>query len=252
MSVIRLDNGLRIQPLHEYLGPREEDYLFLMNEHPPDTKLKHGDLVFLTHVPSRIRDNDWFDEYGVPRYWKVQFVVSMYQFEMHTTMQSFHFDSDQAVTYLERTGTMHPRDYRKPMVYAHGFPHGDNPNTACWFPERILRRLVLRTEDVDWEPTLDEFKTSFEGYQSHECLGGFVLDLAPDLYGESCELIGGPLSHEEATFDTAAHMGLEASMMTKRRAREYEQMYRNGDPDHDHDVFSDPFDGEIVRAGWDY
>lgn len=251
MSVIRLDTGLRIQPLADELGPREEDFLFLMAEYPPDTKLKHGDIVFLTHVPPRIREDDWFNEFGVPRYWKVQFVVSMYQYELHVAMQTFMFDSDQAVTYLERTGCLHPREYRKPMVYAHGFPHGDNPNTAQWFPERILRRLVLRTADVDWEPTLDEFKTPFEGYASHECRGGFVLDLAPDLYGEDCELIGGPLSHEESTFDTAAKMGLEESMMVKRTARDYEKVYRYSDPDHDHDVFVDPFDGEIVRGGWD-
>ena len=40
-------------------------------------------------------------------------------------------------------------------------------------------------------------------------------------------------------------------MMVKRTARDYEQVYRYGDPDHDHDVFVDPFDGEIIRGDWD-
>lgn len=249
MSVIRLDDGLRVQPLSELLGPREEDYLLLMREYPPDTKLKHGDLAYLTHVPPSIRESDWFAEFGVPRYWKVQFVVSMYQYEMHSAMQSYHYDADQAVMYLERVNLLHPKEYRTPMVYAHGFPHGDNPNTAMWFPERILRRLVLRTEDVDWEPTLDEFRTHFTGYDSHECMGGFVLDLAPDLYAKG-ELLGKPLSHEEATFDTAASMGLEESMMVKRSAREYEDVRYGQNPDREHDVFLDPWDGEIVRTGY--
>lgn len=235
------DSDLRLQQLGN-LTDRELHYLWLMKEHPPDSRLKHGDICYLQRATPRLYHSPFFREHGVPRFWKVQFVVSAYQFELHNAMQLTPFDGDQAITYLDSAGFDFDQA-REPVVYAHGFPHGDNPNTAMWFPEGALRKLCLRTADVDWEPVLDEFQTPFYGYDTHALPGRFTLDMAPDRYAKGLR-IGGPLSHEEPTFDTMATLHLESAMMTKEDPRVI-RAYADVDPEHD--VFVHPWDdmGEL-------
>jgi hypothetical protein len=236
VTMLLREHGMRLQQIGD-LSDREHQFLWMMQEYPPESQLQHGDICYLDHVSPRLLHNPHFVEFGFPRFWKVQFVVSAYQFEMHNAMQNTGFGGDQAYTYLDAGGF----DFRRanePVVYAHGFPHGDNPNTTQWFPETCLRKLCLRTEDVDWEPVLDEFRTPFHGYDHGSLRGGFVLDMAPDRYAEGLHL-GGPLSHEEPTFHAAASVGLEAAMMTKEDPRLI-RTYTDVDPDHD--VFVHPWD----------
>ncbi|RLA42158.1 MAG: hypothetical protein DRQ64_00250 [Gammaproteobacteria bacterium] len=206
--------GLRLQQLND-LSDRDHDYLRLMERHPARTEFKHGDICYLQRITPRLLENPYFSEHGIPRFWKVQFVVSTYQFELHNAMQSTGFGGDQAVAYLDSVDF----DYdncrsQAPVIYAHGFPHGDNPNTAEWFSEKVLKRMCLRTQDVDWEPVLDEFKTPFYGYDKNLIQAGFALDMAPDHYADGLNLRR-PLRHEEDAFEIAASMGLEERMMTR-------------------------------------
>jgi len=223
---------LRLQQIDD-LDIRDEHFLWLMKEYPPLTKLKHGDIVYLQVMPPRIAMCPFFQRHGIPRFWKVQFVVSRYQFELHHVMHQFEFDGDQAVTFLDHAGFDYD-DAQTPFVYAHAFPHGDNPNSARWFAETALKRLCLRTAEADWDEVLDEFETPFYGYE--QTGSGFILDVAPERYAKGVR-IGAPLSHEEPTFHTAASLGLEEAMLRK-------EPYRGSwdDLDPEHDVFVSAWD----------
>lgn len=187
--------------------PDEMDIIKNLREFPPRTNLGRGDLVMLKHLPTK----QWLDFTKVPRVWQVRFVVSAYQFHMHSIV---HEDPsvglDQAVAMLEQN--LHHHRYEQPMVYCHAFPHGHYPNTAQWFPEHALRQIVLRAPNENWELLLDEFQTPFYGFDTDYLRGRFVFDMAPDLYGRA-KNNNKPLRPEEETFHSACLLGLEEIMM---------------------------------------
>lgn len=188
--------------------PDELEILRSMQDFPPRSNLGRGDLVMLRHTPTRT----WLDiSDRIPRVWQVRFVVSAYQFHIHSNLQSQpHLGLDQ-ITDMVSQG-LHVHHYERPMVYCHAFPHGHYPNTAQWFPEHTLRQLVLRAPNEQWHSILDEFKTPFYGYDPEYIRGRFVFDMAPDLYGEALTK-NRPLSAEENTFHSACLLGLEETMM---------------------------------------
>lgn len=240
MTVIRLDGGLRLQtydPNKEELELHEEEFIWLMNQYPADTNLRHGDIVYALSTPPDLRQAYVFQEHGIPQFWKIQFVTSEWQRSLRTVMRTFEVDADLAARHLAGDqslglpGELEPSRRTRAYAYVHGFPHGNNPNTAWWFPCSQLKKLSLRTLDVDWYPVLDEFKTPFYGYEEEETGSGLVLDMAPDMYAEGIAL-NGPMSHEEGAFHTASLMGLEEQMMVNREVDR-----PHGYMDLDHDAF---------------
>lgn len=175
----------------------------------PRTHLKTGDLVVLNPTKDNLLR---YSMSGDPQTWQIRFVVSAYQFELHNIIQRYPNASfDQALVSLEGRGMVRPHQYRMPVVYAHGFPHGLWPDSARWFPGHALKKLVLRAPNQHWPGILDEFKTPFYGYDTDLIRSRFVMDLAPDLYSRGKG--GKPLSHEEETFHSACLMGLEHNLV---------------------------------------
>jgi len=206
--------------LNEY-GPSEAELEIIdnMDSYPPDTKFKQGDIAFLKSPPPWLR---WemagpkWAHFGIPQVWQVRFVISTFQFEMHRMVHEhaeMGLGLDQAHNFLEEgPGSLPRHHYRNPIVYAHAFPHGYYPNTCHWFPERVLKRLVLRAPTENWEPILDEFNTPFTGYDPTRFNAGFVLDMAPDRYDIAQDLQR-PLTAEEGSFHSACLLGLEQHMV---------------------------------------
>lgn len=223
---------LPVKILNSYgLTTVEEELVTAMEEHTPDTKFRPGDLAYLLHAPDYVRIK--FET--VPRFWKVRFVVSQWAHELH---QMAHADPervmgvDHAVALLEAQGSLTERNYNRPWIYAHGYPHGRYPDTASWFPERALRRVMLRENNQEWETILDEAKAPFLGYE--DMAAGFAFDLAPDLYAKG-ENLGRPFYHEEDTFHTACLLGMEEPMMKPVDPYIVGSEFDKGplDPDHD-------------------
>lgn len=183
----------------------DEEMLVAMSEHPPASKFRPGDLGYLTEAPPYLRNTRKL----LPRIWQVRFVISQWQHELMTLVQSqpVVYGIDHAVTLLEQHGFPEAK-YRKPMLYCHAFPHGMHPDSAAWMPERVLRKIMFREQNQTWPTILDEAKAPFVGYDPSGLLVPYIYDLAPDLYAEG-ENLGHPFSFEEATVHTAALLGME-------------------------------------------
>ena len=202
-------------PMH-ILSPQsftEEDGEFLdaMREYDPATNLKPGDVVRILEVPPYLRNKLRFERRLVPVFWKVRFVVSAWAFELHNMAHALptrFAGIDHAVNMMEVESKLEERHYQKPFVYAHAMPHGKWPDTAAWFPGRVLRKATVREANPGWDMVLDEAKAPFLGYDEEALLRPFVLPLAPDLYGDG-ENIGKPFNHEEATIHTMCLLGME-------------------------------------------
>jgi len=232
-----MTSNLRLAAVGE-LHDRDHEFIALLEDHPPKTRLQYGDLVVLKDIPPRIASSAYWRLQGIPRVWKVHFVVSLWQFEMHNLMhERAGMGIDEAVTCMEMVGVTSRKEARTPIVYAHGFPHFDNPNTCEWFFESSLKKMVLRTEEAQWEEVLDEFKTPFLGYDPGPLGANFILDMAPDMYGTS-QALRYPLQHEEKAFETAcSDFNLEELLLVKNHSAELEMC----DIDQDHDVFVYPW-----------
>jgi hypothetical protein len=184
----------------------DEEILSAMTEYPPATNLKKGDLVYLTETTPYTR----ISRIGVPRLWQVRLVISAWTFELHRIAQDpYHKPAgiDYAIGVLEAQNF--PRSkWRKPIVYAHGYPHGNWPDTASWFPERVLRKITFREATQPWERILDEAQAPFRGYDASQLVVPYTFDLAPDMYSAG-ENLGRPFSFEQDTAHTIALLGGE-------------------------------------------
>jgi hypothetical protein len=191
--------------------------LDLMLDHKPRTSLEPGNIVQLVQVPPRLQGG--LHRTGLaghlPAFWKVRYVLSLWAWSiLRAANERTAPTIDALITEVEHE--LPPHAYRRPMVYAHGYPHGAWPDSATFFAERHLRRVCINDGDindlVEWPVVLDEAKASFHGYDTSAFHTAFHLDLAPDHYREG-ENIGRPFDHEAAAFDTACVLGLEEKMM---------------------------------------
>jgi hypothetical protein len=197
-----------------------------MDAHPPRTKFKPGDLAYLRSVPQRLAFLK--GDRGIPQFWEIRFVVSLWAYELMLAVHS--------APYLGFAGALErihvpPNEYSRPMIYAHGFPHGMNPDSATWFNEPDLRRVKIRQDTQDWRTVLDCARAPFHGIDTDNLCAPFIWDIAPDCYN-SGENIGSPFSYEEATMHTASLLGLESALVVPIRP------WVHG-IDRDHDVFGD-------------
>ncbi len=190
---------------------QDEELLLAFDEYPPKTKFKPGDLAIIQDVPEylALRCTD------IPNIWQIRFVISTWMFEL---MRLVHSDDpvgiDHAVCLLEERFGLTPERYFRPVIYAHGFPHGLNPDSATWFPERALRRIALRSSNEDWPVILDAARAPLLGYDESRMIAPYNFDVAPDLYANG-ESLGRPFHFEEAAVHSAALLGLEEALMTK-------------------------------------
>lgn len=219
----------------------EEQVALLAMEHfHPHTSFSPGDHAMLSRDPLTIRSLQRLIGQEVPSTWEIRFVISAWTYELYAhivaeasgatghigllhTIRTSGIDEDTGnvdelvIDRIEEefalNSSLMSYDYCKPVIYAHGWPHGAYPNTAAWFfNPKLLSKLNLVNPTEHWEPLLDAFKTPFAGYESEHGLG-FVFDIAPDHYAGGVNLKG-PLTHEEDAFHTASLLGLEEYVMT--------------------------------------
>lgn len=191
--------------------------LDLMFDHRPRTNLEPGNIVQLKAVPPSLRGG--LHRHGfaghVPAFWKVRYVLSLWAWSLLRLANTKAFTNiDALISEVEHE--LPSNSYRRPIVYAHGYPHGAWPDTATFFAEKHLRRTCINDGDLDtlveWPVVLDEAKADFRGYDTDSYNTAFHLDLAPDFYRDG-ENLGRPFDHEAAAFDTACILGLEEKMM---------------------------------------
>ncbi len=255
MSTLRFKNGLWVPPdtykdpfkrpttgyrvpivvLNELgLTAEEAELVQAMNEHAPETQFRDGDLVYLKRCPPRLR----MQREMIPRFWKVRWVISTWAYEVHALVHNPELAGnisgiDHIVALMEAQPSYEERRNKRSMIYAHAFPHGLYPDTAMWFTESCFRKATLTEICQTWPQVLDEAKAPFYGYDRDALLANFALDMAPDYYRDG-EAIGRPFDSEEATFHTAALLGMEELMMTPV------DPWAIGDPhdlDPEHDIF---------------
>lgn len=205
---LQAEHELRVQVInHAGLTPNDEAFLELLQQYPPRTNIKVGDLAMLLEVPRHLAGQGPY-----PNIWEVRLVVSRFQFELHRLVHQTGGMFDFAIAQIEAARRLPPHRYTDPVFYAHAFPHGQWPSSAEWFPSWCLKRLMLRAPTEEWEPILDEFSSPYMGYDPSDFGAGIVFDLAPDIYDDQRRKTR-PLSFEEDSFHRACLLGLEESCM---------------------------------------
>lgn len=226
--------NVRVQVSVEEPDLSETDNLLIraLSDFAPLTALKNGDLCVVKKLRKDLRVR--FRGSGIPMFWKVQFVASRAQLELYKgTLAAGRAgligleDLTEDINSSVFNGFSTEESWLRSYVYAHGFPHGMHPNTASWFEEGALQRVMLEVPDMDWEPVLDEFHTQFRGYELPD-FTHVSMDLAPDLYALGLNLER-PLLHEEETFHAGALLGLEEDMATPAEVDQLPEL----DPEHD-------------------
>ncbi len=223
-------------------GLTEDDAEFLdvMMEYEPETQLSTGDMAYLMECPPHVRSKLKLQDRKVPLMWKVRFIVSAWAFELHNMAHSIPdrlYGVDHAYSVVESESCLDPKRYNNAVIYAHAMPHGLWPDTAFWFPNRCLKKVVVRDPNREWELVLDEAKAPFVGYDTDSFMRPFVWSIAPDLYGDG-DNIGKPLQHEEAAIHTACILGMEDLLLGD--LSEGVDPYYIGAPrvlDPEHDIF---------------
>lgn len=205
----------------------DEELIQAMAQHSPKTRFKAGDLGYLREVPFNLRTRNAV----IPRIWKVRFVITAWAYELLATAMNHggNIGMDRALSLLEHIN-FNPMHTKKPMIYAHGYPHGVHPATAAWIPERALRRLVFREQNMPWYGVLEEAGANFYGYDTDKIPTSFHFSLAPDDY-RSGSNIGKPFHHEEDVTHLLASNGLEEHMFVPIILGEKKRPTL--DPDHD-------------------
>lgn len=188
----------------EFLTSDDEEVMQALAAYRPRTKIKAGDFVMLEEVPI------WLKNRPIqPRCWKVRFVITVYAYHLMLLVEHYggKLGLDRAISLLESQPHPAPRDYRKPMVYGHGYPHGEYPDTAAWLPESMLRRTIYTETQMPWQDIVNEAGAEYRGFDTDQFKSRFVLDFAPDNYKQGSNL-GRPFRAEEPLVHTLHFLGL--------------------------------------------
>jgi hypothetical protein len=212
----------------------DEDLTFVkaMTYFEPHSNMREGDLAYLIKCPLPLRQQLQQQERLIPLIWKVRFVVSAWAFDLHKLAHTY----PQRVAGVDHAiAMMADGRHHRAVIYAHAMPHGQWPDTACWFAENQLRKVSLREPVQEWPIILQEAKAPFIGYDTERIVRPFVFELAPDMY-KSGENVGKPFEHEEATIHTACLLGMEPLLLGEL-SQGVDPRYigdpRLWDPDHD-------------------
>ncbi len=212
-----LENVLHIID-HRDLTESDLEVMAAMDLYKPRTKFKSGDIAVLRSVPDILRLRHTY----VPRFWQVRFVMSRWTYELILGMQSAAHPQG-----IIDSVDIPPNEYCRPVIYAHGFPHGLNPDTATWFGEPDLRRVKLRDSTEGWDRILDAAAAPYLGHDTENLRSTVIPDLAPDQYSSGSNTSLFPW--EEATVHTAALLGLERPLLSR--------VHHDYVIDQEHDIF---------------
>jgi hypothetical protein len=227
------DYSLPINVLDErMLRIEDEELMMALAEYKPRTKFKENDFVILTSVPSYLRDRE-----TLPRCWKIRFVITRWAYELMTVILQYGgaISVAQATTFLESMPSFDPRRMRDARIYAHGYPHGDHPDSTAWLPEALLRRTTFKETAMQWVNIVEEAGAKYRGYDTNNLPSRFVLDLAPDNYKDGANLRRPFVSEEPLVHTLCKHAGLDEILAVPYVIGEYDHVKQL---DRDHDIFA--------------
>lgn len=223
----------------QLLTSEDEEIMQALARHVPNTKIRAGDFVLLRTVPEWLSKN----RRVVPRCWKVRFVISQYAWNLIRVVDLYggKLGIDRAIALMEGNRNTSLREYRKPMIYAHGYPHGKYPNSAAWLPEDRLQRTIHAEDPMEWVEIVESAHAPYAGFDTEKFNTRFILDFEPDHYADGRN-IGRPFDPEEPLVNTLYFGGLEEMMEIP--------FIFDGQPvsrqprgiDQDHDIFVDEDD----------
>lgn len=222
---------LNIQVLDEkMLTVDDEELIEAMAMYKPKTMFREGDLAFLLGIPDYYSDRPF-----LPRVWKIRFIVSYWAWNLMRllTDRGGSMTLAQAKFYMEQNKYLHGgKEHRKPMIYAHGYPHGMYPDTAAWLPESMLRRTVMTELTQEWRPIVEESDAPFLGYDMDTHNSRFVLDIAPLKYGTGPKRKNPFRAEESLCNDLYKIQGMDQLLEIPMYPNEQDRV-RRLDPDHD-------------------
>lgn len=222
----------------QMISMHDEEIMAAMALYTPRTRFKTGDIVMLEYIPGHLRDPQ-YPGYKplIPRCWKVRFVITAWAYDLMRLAERVggQLNIEEARMMLENAAGFHQQyDYRKPMLYCHGYPHGEYPDSAAWLPERCLRPMKLREPNEIWPEIVEEAKAHYVGYDPDRHPTLYVLDLAPDDY-RSGKNLDRPFVAEEPMVDVLHFAGFEEELKIPLPVspQEVRRIDRPVDPDHD-------------------
>lgn len=243
----RSDSGLLVPQEQRVVCPNDPDYelpisivdptgftendmelVQAMAMYSPRSTFKAGDLAYITDIPMHIKHRHRI----IPRIWKVRFVISAWAYELCAIAMQHggNLGMDRAISLLEDQ-KLSREQYRKPVIFAHGYPHGKYPRTAAWLPERTIKKFIYREPNAPWQTIVEEAGAKYIGYDPSRVETSFMFSLAPEDYGSGSN-IGRPFQHEEAVTHAMCSSGLEETLFIPIILGEKSKV-RDLDPDHD-------------------
>lgn len=208
-----------------------------LDQYPPQTEYQPGDLFYVRERPSYMNVK-YRDPLEMPQMWKVRFVISKWAWYLMSIIETQGTDfvkgPDHAVALVDRAKLKNIH-YYDPVIYAHAYPHGTNPDSAAWFEERdskgrvIMERVYFREVLPAWPVILDEARAQYFPIDPGVSRAPFMWNQAPDLYQDG-ENIGKPFRHEDATVDAICMNPQLERVLFDRKARKDRLLL---DPEHD-------------------
>lgn len=210
----------------------DETLLDIMSMYKPRTRFREGDIVMLLEVPRYLA----LRREVIPRLWKIRFIITAWAWDLlgHVVTHRGALSPDQAVTMLEAKKDLEDTEWRRPLIFAHGYPHGEYNNSAAWLPESYLKRTIKNEARQAWRPIVEELQAEYRGYDTTSLPTRFYLDLEPNDY-KSSRSLHRPLVAEEPVVQALHTSGLGPWLEIPYISNERDKL-KAIDPDHD--VFS--------------
>lgn len=224
--------SLPINILDEHLSLADEELLMAMTEERPRTRFREGDFVMLTRVPPYLASKREI----VPRCWKIRFIVTRFAYELWATFLHYGgaLSPTQCEQLVENSPQFAPEHRWLPLIYAHGYPHGEYPDSTAWLPHTLLRRTIFNEHTMEWTSIIEEAGADYKGYDTNEINGHISLDLSPDNY-RSGSNIGKPFRIEEPLMNVLClHQGMEEQLRVPYITGHQDRVKPM---DRDHDIF---------------
>ncbi len=169
------------------LTPDDEEMMQAMAMYKPRTRFAEGDFVMLMRVPDHLRARE-----VLPRCWKIRFIITYWAWNVLRINKQYggKISYQQAMMMLEDYRQVNGgQEYRKPMIYCHGYPHGMYPQSAAWIPEDCLRRTMFTEFNQSWEEIVDEAQAPYLGYDVEKLRGSRIeFEVAPRNYRDGRNL----------------------------------------------------------------
>ncbi len=224
------------------LTMEDEELIEALALYKPRCIFKQEDIVELTGVPKHLENREL-----VPRFWKIRFVITRWAHHLASLALQYGggITLSQATHMLEKHHDLGSESSkREAMIYAHGYPHGEYPDSTAWFLPHHLKKTLLRENQMTWPAIVDEAKAEYLGYDTSKFPARFCLDLAPDNYSDGRNLER-PFMPEEPLVNSMYDLGLEEMLHIPFMRNERDKVRKL---EEDHDIYVYTEDEEEYRC----